>query len=122
LLFLLLLIALVEVDGGELKTVEEQTGTARVDVVDGERCDDVSDGFLDGVAGGGFGQLDGAAAGLSGCTREELVLVEVAEVLVAKSVAAAAASVGVMVVAAEVVGRLVVRFGGLFRHGCSPWY
>lgn len=121
-LVLLVARAPVEVGGGELETVEEQAGAARVDVVEGERGDDRSEGLLDGVARGGPGQLDGVAAGLGTGAGQQLFLVEVAEVLVAESVAAAAAVVGKTVVATKMVRRLVARLDSLFRHGYSPRY
>ncbi len=121
---LLFLVVVVEVEGGDLESVEEQAGAAAVDVVEGEVGDDLADGLLDGGARGGLGQLDGVAAGVAGLRIGgglALLVVEVAVALVAQGVAAAAVSVDEDVAAAEVLGCLAALFGDLFVHGAPPW-
>jgi hypothetical protein len=86
-----------EVEAGDLEAVEEQAGAAWVDVVGGDGLEDAADGGLDGGAVFGEREIEGASAGLS-LTRANGGLaggvVVVAEVLVAETDAAAAASVG----------------------------
>ena len=128
LLFLLLfLVVLVEVEGGDLESVEEQAGAAGVDVVEGEVGEDLADGLLDVGAGGGLGQLDGVAAGEAGLGvggGSARLVVEVAVVFVAQGVAAAAVSVDEDVAAAEVLGNFLALLGNLFVfvHGAPPGY
>jgi len=128
LLFLLLfLVVLVEVEGGDLESVEEQAGAAGVDVVEGEVGEDLADGLLDVGAGGGLGQLDGVAAGVAGLGvggGSARLVVEVAVVFVAQGVAAAAVSVDEDVAATEVLGDLLALLGNLFVfvHGAPPGY
>jgi len=112
-----------DVEGGELESVEEGSGAAAVDVVGGEVGDDGADGLLDGGAGGGGGQGDGVAAGVAGLGVGDglaLGVVEVAVVLGAEGVAAAAASVVEDVAAAEVVGDLAAEVGDGVEHGYPP--
>ena len=112
-----------DVEGGELESVEEGSGAAAVDVVGGEVDDDGADGLLDGGAGGGRGQGEGVAAGVAGLGVGDglaLGVVEVAVVLGAEGVAAAAASVVEDVAAAEVVGDLAAEVGDGVEHRYPP--
>jgi hypothetical protein len=88
-----------EIDAGDLEAVEEEAGTAGVDVVGGDATEDMSDGGLDAgaIVGVGQGQFEGGAAaatlawvfdGLAGG------VVVVAELFVAETWTGAAASVG----------------------------
>ena len=56
-------IGLGEIEAGDLKTVEEETGAAGVDAVGGDAEEDLADGVLDGgaVFGAGEGELGAAA-------------------------------------------------------------
>jgi hypothetical protein len=100
-----------EIEAGDLEAVEEQAGTAGVDVVGGDAAEDFSDGLLDGApvfrvgegeaglaAAAGGGVLDGTAG----------VVVVVTETLgafgAADGGAAAAAAVGEDVAALEASG------------------
>ncbi len=53
-----------EVEGGDLESVEEESGAAGVEVVGGEAGEDVGDGVLDAAALVGAGEGEGGAAGL----------------------------------------------------------
>jgi hypothetical protein len=107
-----------KVEAGYLEAVEEEAGSAGVDVVGGDALQDFSDGMLDGGSVFGQGEIEGGATalalvgvgdGLSG------VVVVVAEVFSAEAGAAAAAAVG------EDVSALVL-FGGWcgLLHGGGP--
>ncbi len=90
-----------KVERGDLKAVEEEAGTAGVDLVAGDALEDLADAELDGGAvfgegeveytlGGGFGGRSGRGAGegLAG------FVVVVTELLAAEGLGAAAAAVG----------------------------
>jgi hypothetical protein len=111
-----------EVGAGDLESVEEEPGAARVDVVGGDAAEDFADGGLDGGAVFGVGEFEGgtAAAALArvGDGAAGGVVV-VAELLAAQAGAEAAVAVGEDVAAAVFgFGLLDVRCG--LRHGGSP--
>jgi hypothetical protein len=108
-----------EVEAGDLKAVEEEAGTAGIDVVGGDAAENFADGVLDGAAV--FGQWEvevcTTAAALAwvfdGATRGVVV---VTKFFVTEADAAAAASVG------EDVATLEACFGldvGVV-HGGTP--
>ncbi len=103
-----------EVEAGDLEAVEEESGSAGVDVVGGDAAQNLADGGLDG--GAVFGQREGegalAVAALAGVLDGAAGgVVVVAEGFLAEAGALAAAAVGVDVAA------LVAGLGG---HGCAP--
>ncbi|QNI36016.1 hypothetical protein [Edaphobacter albus] len=76
-----------EIGAGDLESVEEEAGAARVDVIGGEALEDEADGELDGGAVFGDGEVDGGAAGFAGVRIRDGSaggVVVVAEVLVAE--------------------------------------
>jgi hypothetical protein len=105
-----------EVEAGDLEAVEEEPGSARVDLVGGDALEDLADGELDCGLVLGEGQVELRAAALAvaragdGATGGVVV---VAEVFSAEAWAAAAVAVGEYV-AALVAFRLVL-------HGVAPW-
>lgn len=119
---LLRALAAGDVEGGDLEAVEDESGAARVDVVEGDGGEDLAEGVLDVGAGAWFGDGEGVAAGVAGLRVGRgfagLVVV-VAVVLVAEGGAAAAVSVDEDVAAAEVFWDFAAGFGGLFVHGGS---
>src|ERR1700754_960063 len=58
-------LVVLEVGGGDLECVEEEPGSAGIDVVVGDAGYDLAEGVLDGGAAGGSGELEGVAAGLA---------------------------------------------------------
>ncbi len=95
-----------EVEAGDLETIEEEAGAARIDFVGGDALENCADGGLDAGAIVGIGerQVEGGAAALalarvgnwfSGC------VVVVAEFFAAQTSAAAAMAVGEDVTALE---------------------
>jgi hypothetical protein len=94
-----------EVEGGDLEAVEQEAGTAGIEVVGGDAFEDLGEGELDAGAVrelGDAGEGEGAEAGLAGRSVFDGAargVVEVAEGLVAEAGAAAAATVGVDVAA-----------------------
>lgn len=106
-----------DVDGGDLEAEEDESGAAGVDVVEGDRGEDLAEGGLDVGAGARLGDGEASAAGVAGLGIGRgfaRLVVVVAVVLVAQGGAAAAVSVDEDVVAAEVFGDF-----GLFVHGGS---
>ena len=105
-----------EVDGGDLKAVEEETGASRVDGVGGDAAEDLGDGDLDAGAVFGVGDFEGGFGGvLLGRPRRGLAggVVVVAECLVAERFGAAAVPSGEDVAA-------LVGFRCGVRHMCIP--
>ena len=96
-----------EVDGGDLKAVEEKAGAARIDLVEGDAGENLCDGELDGGTILDEGQVEGgtAAFALTGVLEGAAGgVVEVAEGFPAEADAAALAAVGVDVAALEAFG------------------
>jgi hypothetical protein len=96
-----------EVEAGDLEAVEEEAGSAGVDVVGGDALEDLADGGLDGGAVFGERQVEGGAAaaalarvgdGFSGG------VVVVAELFLAEAGTGAAVSVGEDVAALVLFG------------------
>ena len=108
-----------EVEAGDLEAVEEQAGSARVDIVDGYAAKNFADGVLDGAAVFRQGQLEGGstAAALTwvfdGATGGVVV---VTKIFVAQACTAAATSVS-KDVAALIAFRCLDCCG---LHGCIP--
>jgi hypothetical protein len=107
-----------QVEAGDLEAIEEETRSARVDVVGGDALEDFSNGGLDGGAVFRQGQMEvGAAAAAlfwvgDGFSRGVVV---VAELFLAEAGAGAATSVG------EYVAALVLfRFFGGVLHVSPP--
>ena len=100
-----------------MEAVEEEAGAAGVDLVAGDAAEDLADGELDGGAVFGHGEVE---VGLVGSALTWVLhgaaggVVVVAEVLVAKAGAGAAASVG------EDVAALVADLILCFVHGVAP--
>jgi len=106
-----------EVGAGDLEAVEEEAGTAGVEVVGGDALEDEADGELDGGAVLGDGEVEGGEAGLAGGGVGDGMaggVVVVAEVFEAEGGGAAAASVDEDVAAALAFG---LFDGGLVWHG-----
>ena len=86
-----------EVEAGDLKAVEEKAGSSGVDFVGGDSLEDLADGVLDGGLVFGEREVEGGSAVFS-CSwifdLQAVVVVVVAEWLVAEAWAAAAAAVG----------------------------
>ena len=100
-----------QVEAGNLKTVEEQTGAARVDFVGGDAAEDFADGLLDGGAVFGVWKVESRLAALAGggvLDGAAGVVVVVAEAFgafgAADGWASAAAAVGEDVAALELFG------------------
>ncbi len=53
-----------EIGTGDLEGVEEETGTAGVDVVRGDTSENLAEGVLDAVSTAGYGKLEPVAPGL----------------------------------------------------------
>jgi hypothetical protein len=109
-----------EVEAGDLETVEEQAGAARIEVVGGDALEDLADGGLDGGAVLGQGQIEGSATAAAPARVFDGAaggVVVVTELFVAEAGRAATASVD------EDVAALVAFGFGCFwcnvRHG-SP--
>ena len=86
-----------QIEAGDLETVEEEAGAARVDVVGCDALEDFADGVQDGGAVFGQGDVEGgaaAAAFLRVGYRFSGGVVVVAELFCAEAGAGAAASVG----------------------------
>jgi hypothetical protein len=105
-----------EVEAGDLESVEEEAGAARVDLVGGDALQDLADGVLDGGTVFWERQVEGGAAGLALLGvgyRFAGGVVVVAEVFSAEARAAAAVAVG------EDMAALVL-FGFWLVHCPSP--
>jgi hypothetical protein len=96
-----------EVEAGDLEAVEEEAGSAGVDVVGGDALKDLADGVLDGGAVFWKRDLEGGAAAAAGprvlCGFAGGVVV-VTEVFATEAWAAAAVAVGEDVAALEAFG------------------
>jgi hypothetical protein len=113
-----------EGDGGDLESVEQESGAAGIDLVGGDAAEDLGDGELDGAAVLDEGELEGGAAvaafeagfpfGVPNWDTRGVV--EVTKFFVAEADAAAALSGGVDVAALE-LGWLGFRI----VHGVSPY-
>jgi hypothetical protein len=116
-----------EVEAGDLETVEEEAGTAGVDVVGGDALEDLADGELDGGSVFWEGKVEGGAAATAGagvCGGLACGVVVVTEVFSAEAGAAAAVAVGEDVAALEAFGWFGLRCLGLrldgVVHGSLP--
>jgi hypothetical protein len=101
-----------EVEAGDLEAVEEQTGSAGVDLVGGDALEDLADGVLDGGAVLGEREVEGGSAALAfGGVLDGFAggVVVVAELFSAEAWAAAAGAVG------EDVAALVAFWFGVFH-------
>jgi hypothetical protein len=96
-----------QVDAGDLEAIEEEAGAFGVDFVGGDAAEDLADGYLDGGAVFGVGQVEGGAAAAAlarvGDRAAGGVMV-VAELFVAEAGAGAAVSVGEDVAALVLLG------------------
>src|SRR5882757_5233977 len=111
-----------EVEAGDLETVEEEAGAARVDVVGGNALEDLADGVLDCRSVFGERDFEGGAAGLAGarmgCGFAGGVVV-VTEVFSAEAGAAATVAVGEDVAALVAFGCFGLWLDGVL-HCPSP--
>ena len=86
-----------EIGGGDLEAVEEKTGAAWIDVVEGDAGEDLAEAVLNGGSAGRSGDLEAVAAGLTlleaGCGFAGAVVV-VAKFFPAHGRAAATLTVG----------------------------
>jgi hypothetical protein len=105
-----------EVEAGDLKTVEEEAGTAGVDVVGGDALKDLADGELDGGSVFWEGKVEGGAAAPAGARVGGGLacgVVVITEVFSAEAGAAAAVAVGEDVAALEAFGWFGLRLDGV---------
>ena len=108
----------MEVGGGDLEDVGEETGSLEVHTIGGEQGGEVSQGLLDGVAGECGGDVEGLVF-VDG--RDGVDAVGEAHVIVVHGLGAAAASVLVVVVHALVGdGGLAAEVGVVGGHGGAP--
>jgi hypothetical protein len=101
-----------EIEAGDLEAVEEESGTAGVDVVGRDALEDLADGVLDGRLVFGERDVEGGAAAVAGaCVGGGFTggVVVVAEVFSAEAWAAAAAAVGEDVAALVALGCFDLR-------------
>ena len=116
--FFVLFFVLFEVGAGDLEAVEEECGSAGVEVVGGDAGEDFADGELDGGAVFGRGEFEGGGAGAAGFEVGDGSaggVVVVAEFFAAEGGAGAAVSGG------EDVAALVAFWCWIeFVHGDGP--